>query len=66
MHELQDTLGEFLDATVSGISGGAGDITASMTAAKPAIADAVSDEARGSITSQPVASVHDSTSRSTR
>jgi hypothetical protein len=43
-HVTADTYGEYLDATVSGISGGAGDTTVSATAAA-AIADAVWDEA---------------------
>jgi hypothetical protein len=42
-HTTADTYGEFLDATVSGVSGGAGDTTVSPTAIA-AIADAVWDE----------------------
>jgi hypothetical protein len=42
-HTTADTYGEYLDATVSGVSGGAGDTTVSPTAIA-AIADAVWDE----------------------
>lgn len=48
-HTTADTYGEYLDATVSGVSGGAGDTTVSATAAA-AIAAAVWDEPKASHT----------------